>query len=370
MAYTVLTINPGSTSTKIGVVRDREILLDTTIDYHKEDFPGCETVRDQIPLRIRQILTCLKDAGIDPSELDGISARGVSLHPCEGGTYEINQAAYNDSWNNIIHLEHHPAVFAVCIGKDMADQLGIPAFFVDPMPMDELADVARMTGMKGIYRPAHAHPLNMKQVARMHSEKLGRPFEESNYVVLHLGGGISIGAMERSRLVDCTRSGDCQSPIQPNRCGDFSVDDFRSFLKERNLTAEEGFRKVISIKGGFLDMLGTDDLRKVKEMIRSGNRYAKLCYDAMEYSIVKWASTMAGVLKGRVDGVLVTGGMAKDPELTQRLDEDLSWIAPVTVYPGSFETEALGFGAVRVLEGRETAKTYTGQPVFTGFEYN
>ena len=368
--YTVLTINPGSTSTKIGVVRGKEVVLDLTIEYKKEDFPGCKTIRDQVPIRIKQIKNYLEDAGIELSSLDAVSARGVSVQPCEGGTYEINDLAYEHSYNNLIKLDHHPAVYAVMMGKLLGDELKIPSYFVNPMPTDELCDVARMTGMKGIYRPAHSHPLNMKQVAIHHSELLGKKYTECNYVVLHLGGGISIAAHQKGKAIDCTRSGDCQGPIQPNRCGDFCVDDFKNYIKDRGLTPEEGLEHCISIKGGFIDMLGTDDIRVIKsEMVEKGNKYAKLCLDAMEYSIVKWAAMMAGALKGAVDGVLITGGMAKDPELTKQLTEDLSWIAPVYTYPGSFETEALGFGAIRVLSGEEEAKTYTGVPVFTGFEY-
>ena len=370
MSYTVLTINPGSTSTKIGVVRDKEVILDLTIEYKEEDFPGCRTIRDQVPIRERQISEYLENAGICLESIDAVSARGVSVYPCEGGTYEINDLMYKHSYDNIIQLDHHPAVYAVMMGKNIADRLGIPAFTVNPMPTDEFCDAARITGMKGVYRPSHLHSLNMKQVAIHHSELMGKKYEQCNYVVMHLGGGCSIAAHQKGRSIDGTRNGEGQGPVQPNRVGDFCVDDFRTYIRQRGLTAEEGFQKCVSVKGGFLDLLGTDDLRKIKRMIREGDVFAKLCYDAMEYGIVKWGGAMAGALKGQTDAVLITGGMAKDEELTKRLEEDLSWIAPVYIYPGSFETEALGFGAVRVLNGEEKAKIYTGVPVFQGFNLN
>ena len=370
MEYTVLTINPGSTSTKIGVVRGKDVIMDLTIDYKESDFPGCETIRDQVPIREEQILQYLKDAGIELDTIDAVSARGVSVVPCEGGTYEINDLMYQHSYDNIIHLDHHPAVYAVMMGKHIAERLGVPAFSVNPMPTDEFCDLARMTGMKGVYRPSRLHSLNMKQVAIHHSELQGKRYEDCNYVVMHLGGGCSIAAHEKGRSIDGTRNGDGQGPIQPNRVGDFCTADFRSFIRQRNLTAEEGFEKCISVKGGFVDMLGTDDVLAIKQMIREGNTYAALCYDAMEYGMVKWGAAMAGALRGKVDAVLITGGMAKDEELMKRLEADLSWIAPVYIYPGSFETEALGYGAVRVLNGSEKAKQYSGIPVFSGFETN
>ena len=368
MDYTVLTINPGSTSTKIGVYQGNKVIFDLNIPYKPEDFPGCETIREQIPIREKQIFDYLENAGIDGGSIDAVSARGVSVVACEGGTYEINDLMYEHSYHNFIKMEHHPAVYAVAMGKHIADILGVPAFSVNPMPTDEFIDEARITGITGIYRPSRLHSLNLKQVAIHHSELMGKKYEECNYVVAHLGGGSSIAAHQKGRQIDGTRSGAGQAPLQPNRIGDFCVEDFKNYLKKTGLSAEEGFRKVCSIKAGFIDMLGTDSMLEVKEMIKNGNSYAKLCYDAMEYGIVKWCGSMAGALKGRVDGVLVTGGLANDAELVERLKADLSWIAPVYIYPGSFETEALATGAIRVLNGTEKAKTYTGIPVFSGFE--
>ena len=236
------------------------------------------------------------------------------------------------------------------------------------MPTDELCDEARMTGIRGIYRPAKGHPLNQKQVAIHHSELMGRKYEDSNYIVLHLGGGSSITAHRKGRMIDGNRAGDGQGPICPNRSGDICVDDVFKCIK-KGMTLEE-VKALASGKGGLLDLCGTDDLREVKKQISDGSKAARLAYDAMIYSIGKWTAMMAGALKGQVDGILITGGMAYDDELCERLKEYISWIAPVYIYAGSFETEALGFGAVRVLSGIETAKKYTGKPVWSGFDFD
>lgn len=365
--YTVLTINPGSSSTKMGLVKGDKVIIDKTVDHHKSDFEGCETFADQEPIRLKMILDALKEEGIELSKIDAIAGRGVGLYACEGGTYKIDELAYEHAKNDVNGI-HHPASLGIVMSYKLSKQLNVPAFFVNPMPTDELCDEARMTGIKGIYRPAKGHPLNQKQVAIHHSELMGRKYEESNYIILHLGGGSSITAHRKGKMIDGNRAGDGQGPMCPNRSGDICVDDVMKCIK-KGMTLEE-VRELASGKGGLLDLCGTDDLREVKTMIAEGDPVAKLAYDSMIYSMGKWTAMMAGALKGEVDGILLTGGMAKDAELCEKLSEYVSWIAPVYNYAGSFETEALGFGAVRVLNGTEEAKTYTGKPVWDGFDWD
>lgn len=237
------------------------------------------------------------------------------------------------------------------------------------MSTDELSDVARMTGIRGLYRPSHAHPLNMKQVAIHHSELMGKRYEDCNYVIMHMGGGTSIAAHEKGRAVDSTRIGDGQGPICPNRSGDLCIDDVMTLMR-RGMTLEE-INEVASRRGGLMQLCGTDDVRKIRgEMIPAGDKRAKLALDAMEYTMVKWAAMMAGALRGKVDAILMTGGLANDKVLVEQLKKDLSWIAPIYVYPGSFETEALATGAARVLSGAEKVKEYTGKPVWDSFDFD
>ena len=365
--YTVLTVNPGSSSTKMGLIRGDKVVFDKTIDHHKSDFADCATFADQEPIRLQMILDALKEEGVDLKELDAISGRGVGLYPCEGGTYKIDELVYEHAKQDVSEI-HHPASLGIIISYKLSQQLNIPAFFVNPMPTDELCDEARMTGIPGIYRTAKGHPLNQKQVAIHHSELMGRKYEESNYILLHLGGGSSITAHRKGRMIDGNRAGDGQGPICPNRSGDICIDDVMNCL-HKGMTVEE-VNDYASGKGGLLALCGTDDLREVKAMIANGDKKAELAYNAMIYSIGKWTAMMAGALKGKVDAILLTGGMAKDTELCAKLEEYIGWIAPIYNYAGSFETEALGFGAVRVLSGQEEAKTYTGKPVWTGFAWD
>lgn len=365
--YTILTVNPGSTGTKIGLVCGEKLLLDLNVDTRPGEFDGCATFGDQAPLREEKILKMLADAHVDLSTIDAVSGRGVGVWSCEGGTYAINDLAYDHAFNDAAQI-HHAATLGIVLAKRIADRLGKPAYFVNPMSTDELCDVARMTGVKGLYRPSHAHPLNMKQVAIHHSKLQGKRYEDCNYVIMHMGGGTSIAAHCHGKAVDQTRIGDGQGPISPNRTGDLCIDDVMTLMK-RGMTIDE-INTLCTRRGGLIDLTGTDDVRKIRnEMIPSGNKMAKLALDAMGYTMVKWAAMMAGVLKGKVDAILMTGGLANDKVLVEQLTKDLSWIAPIYVYPGSFETQALASGVIRVLCGEEEAKTYTGKPVWDGFDF-
>ncbi len=366
--YTVITINPGSSSTKVGVYKGGKVILDETVDHDTHEFDACKTFADQEPIRTKKIMSILDNAGIDMSSVDAVSGRGVGVHSCEGGTYIIDDTAFAHAQNDVAGI-HHPATLGIVIAKKLGDKLGVPSYFVNPMSVDELCDEARMTGVKGLYRPSHGHPLNMKQVAINHSRLRGKKYEDCNYVILHMGGGTSIAAHRKGRIIDSTRSGDGQGVISPNRSGDLCIDDVITLMKQRNIDLD-GVNLLASRKGGLVDLVGTDDVRKVKKMIAEGDRFAELCYNAMIYTFVKWTAMMAGALGGKVDGILLTGGLAYDEELVAKVKKNTEWIAPVFVYPGSFETEALGAGAERVLNGEEKAKVYSGRPVWNGFDFD
>lgn len=366
--YTVLTINPGSTSNKIGIMQGNRIILDTDAKTRPEDYEGCFTYADQVSIREKQIYSILDENQIDFSSIDAVSGRGVGIYSCEGGTYRINDIAYEHALHDQAGI-NHPATLGIVLAKNIGDRLGIPSFFVNPMSVDELCDEARITGVKGIYRTSRAHPLNMKQTAIMHSRLHNMKYEESDYIVIHMGGAISVAAHRHGKAIDQTRITDGQGPISPNRTGDICFADVKA-MSQNGMTLEE-IRRLITRSGGLIELCGTDDVKKIRnEMIPRGDTFAKLALEAMEYTIVKWAGAMAGVLKGKTDAILITGGLANDEILVNQLKEDLSWIAPVFVYPGSFETEALAEGVMRVLNGEEECREYSGHPVFEGFSFD
>ncbi len=364
--YTVLTINPGSTSTKVGLVKGDQIILDLTVDHDRSEFADCKTFADQEPIRVATIKKMLSDATVDLTDVDAVVGRGVGLYPCEGGTYIIDELVVDHARNDVAEIKH-PATLGIIIADKFAKELGVPAYFVNPMPVDEMCDMARMTGVKGIYRPARSHPLNQKQVAIHHSENNGVRYADSNYIILHMGGGISVTAHQKGRAIDGSRAGDAQGPICPNRSGDICTGDIKDMLG-KGYTMDD-IIALASNRGGLVDLLGTDDVRTVKKMIAEGDKFAELSYNAMIYSIIKWTAMMAGALYGKVDAILMTGGMCYDEELVSLIREGTEWIAPVYVYAGSFEIEAMASGAIRVLTGQENEKKYTGKPVWDGFDF-
>jgi len=364
MGHTILTINPGQNSTKIGVVKDDKVIIDVNVET---PYDGSGTIADQAPIREQKILDALAEAQIELTSIDAISGRGVGIHSCVGGTYRIDDLACDHAARDVEGI-HNPACLGIVLAYRLGQRLGKPSFFVNPMNTDELCDEARMTGVKGLYRPARAHVLNSKQVAIHHSELQGKNYSDCNYVTVHMGSGISIMAHLNGKAIDSTRAGDGQAPIGPTRTGDLCAGDVFTLL-DRGMSIDQ-IKMLTDRKGGLVELLGTYDAAKITgEMIPSGNQMAKLAWDAVEYGFVKWIATMAGALRGKVDAILLTGGMAYDKALVQRIIDDCSWIAPIYVYPGSFETEALASGAERVLCGEEEAKTYTGKPVWSGFGF-
>ena len=271
--FTVLTINPGSSSTKMGVVKGDKVIVNREVDHHKEDFAECKTFADQEPIRMAMIRKALEEEGIALSDLDAVAGRGVGLYPCAGGTYKIDELAYEHAKNDVGGIRH-PASLGIIMSYKLGQELNIPAFFVNPMPTDELCDMARVTGIPGIYRPAKSHPLNQKQVAIHHSELMGKKYEDCNYIILHLGGGTSITAHEKGKMIDGNRAGDGQGPISPNRSGDLCVDDVIKCIK-KGISPDEA-KDYASSKGGLLAWCGTDDLREVKAMIANGDKKAEL----------------------------------------------------------------------------------------------
>lgn len=363
--FSILTINPGSTGTKVGLVVGGRVVLDRNVDSLPGEFDNCRTFAGQAPLREKKILDVLAKEAIDLSSIDAISGRAVGIHSCEGGTYRITDLAYDHAVRDVGGVAH-PASLGIVIAYRLGRQLSKPSFFVNPVNTDELSDEARITGVKGLYRQARTHMLNQKQVAIHHSKLHGTRYEDENYVILHLGGGVSITAHRQGRAIDGTRISDAQGPISPNRAGDLCAGDVFT-LMDRGISRNQ-VNALVNSTGGLLDLTGTEDLRKiVGELIPAGDTRARLAWDAMEYNMVKWTAMMAGALRGKVDAILITGGMAFDKDLVGRLTDDCSWIAPIYVYAGSFETEALASGAERVLSGEEEAKIYTGRPVWSGF---
>ena len=363
-SYKVFAINPGSTSTKIAMFEGDKEVFSKNVSHDAEKLKEFKEIRDQFDYRKETILKELAEAGQTLEGVDAFSARGGGLVNIEGGVYQVGEKLLEHA--RVGYTVKHPATLGAQLADAFAKEYGGVAFVVNPPDVDEFTDVARVTGLKGVYRESRIHALNQKEIGIRYAAKLGKKYEDLNLIICHIGGGISVTAHNHGKMVDSNDIANGDGPMAPTRCGQLPVKDVVTMCFSGKYTEKE-MREKITKTGGLVDHLGTSDAREVTEMIKNGNQYAKLIYDAMIYEIGKTAGSMAAVLCGKVDGIIFTGGISHDKYVVEKLTEMLGFIAPITVMAGEFEMEALAAGAIRVLSGKEEAKTYTGIPVWNGF---
>lgn len=351
----LLVINPGSTSTKIAVFDDDKIIFEETLRHSTEELSKFDKIYDQYEFRKDIIVDALNKNGIEINSLSAVVGRGGLLKPIEGGTYSVSKNMLEDLKVGV--LGEHASNLGGIIANEIAQSIGKKAFIVDPTVVDEMQDIARISGMADIERKSIVHALNQKAVARRHAASKGQKYEDMNLIVAHLGGGISVGAHEKGRIIDVNNALDGEGPFSPERTGGLPVGDLVKLCYSGKYTLEE-MKKKIKGNGGLVSYLGTNDAREVSEMIEKGNKEAELVYKAMAYQISKEIGSCATVLKGKVDGIILTGGIAHDKLFTQWIIESVEFISEVYIYPGEDELSALAEGGLRVLRGEEEAKEY------------
>ncbi|AZR73444.1 butyrate kinase [Anoxybacter fermentans] len=354
-SFKILVVNPGSTSTKIAVYEDENEIFKTNITHSREELAPYEKITDQLPLRKKVILNALKEHGIKISELDAVSGRGGLLWPIPGGTYTVNEKMLEDLKVGV--QGQHASNLGGLIAYEIAKEAGGKAFIVDPVIVDEMEPVARYSGIPEIKRKSIFHALNQKAMGRKVAKELGKEYEECNFVIAHMGGGVSVGAHSKGRVIDVNNALDGEGPFSPNRSGGVPVGDLVKMCFSGKYTQEEILKKIVG-EGGLVAYLNTTDLRKVEEWIETGDEDAYLIFRAMAYQIAKEIGSAATVLKGQVDAIILTGGMAHSERLTKMISERVSFIAPVKICAGENELEALALGALRVLRGEERAREY------------
>jgi butyrate kinase len=353
-AYRILVINPGSTSTKVALFEDDRPLLQETIRHEATELAAFPHISDQYPFRRDCVLRWLEAHGIALSSLQAVVGRGGLLGPLESGTYRVNAAMLEEMATP--GPREHASNLGVLIAHEIACRAGVPAFTVDPPAVDEMDEIARLTGLAEIEWPSLSHALNTKAVARRASRDLGRPYEALRLVIAHLGGGISITAHRDGRMVD-VRGGIDSGPFTPERCGALPLTELIELCYSGRFRKEELKRYLIG-RGGFVSHLGTNSAVEVEQRIAEGDARARLVAEAMAYQIAREIAAMGAVLYGRVDAVILTGGLAHWKQLVEWIRERVSFLAPVLVYPGEGEMQALAEGALRVLRGEEEAREY------------
>ncbi|WP_437131538.1 butyrate kinase [Bacillus atrophaeus] len=354
----ILILNPGSTSTKIGVFHNERCIFEVTLRHNAEELQRFHSIIDQYGFRKRHILESLHEQGINISKFDAVCARGGLLRPIEGGTYEVNDVMIEDLKSG--YAGQHASNLGGIIAREIADGLNIPSYIVDPVVVDEMSALAKISGMPEIERKSIFHALNQKAVARQAAASLGKRYENMKMIVTHMGGGITVGVHDRGKVADVNNGLHGEGPFSPERAGTVPAGDLVDLCFSGKYTREDIMKKLVGT-GGLLGYLDTTDAVKVENMIQSGDEKARLIYDAMAYQVAKEIGAASAVLKGEVEVIVLTGGLAYGKSFVSSIRSYIDWISDVLVYPGENELQSLAQGALRVLLGEEQSKRYPNE---------
>lgn len=355
MSVKSLIINPGSTSTKIGVFEDESLLFEETLRHSTEELAQFAAIVDQKDFRKKIITDLLESRNFDLKSLNVVVGRGGMLKPIPGGTYAVTDALLEDLKIGV--QGQHASNLGGILAREIGDSIGAPSYIVDPVVVDELMPVSRLSGVPELPRVSIFHALNQKAVAKRYAKEIGKPYESLRLIVVHMGGGVSVGAHINGKVVDVFNALDGDGAFSPERAGAVPGGALVKMCFSGKYTEKEVYSKLVG-KGGFNAYLGTNDMREVTRMANEGSEDAKLAKEAFLHQVAKDIGSMACVLKGQVDQIIVTGGIAYGADVVASLRESAEWIAPFTVYPGEDELLALAQGGLRVMNGEEEVCEY------------
>ena len=345
---------------------DEEQIFSVNVNHDAAKLGEFEEIVDQLEFRKEGILKLLEDEKVDLTKTAAFAGRCTGLLPMPGGVYEVNDLMYQHGSIGI--GSRHPGNLGPMIALDFSRQFGGRAFCVNPSSVDEFIPEARVTGLKEMFRTSRGHPLNQKEVARRYAHDNGKAYHDVNVIVVHMGGGISVGAHRKGLIIDNVDSTRGEGRMAPTRTGTLPAANLIELCFSGKYTEKELLNKVMK-NGGWVDHLGTASGIEVENRIKEGDKYTELIFNATCYQLAKDIAAMAAVMDGEVDANLLTGGLANSGILVEQIKKKTSFIAPVVVYAGEYEMEGLAQGALRVLQGKEEPKYYTGEPVFKGFDF-
>lgn len=357
----VFVINPGSTSTKVALFCDEKKTYEESVSHDATVLNSFSDVNDQLEYRLDVINQLIQENNLDLSGTDAFVGRGGGCHPVSSGTYEVNDQLLGDIRNNVGRTIH-PSILGVQLAYELQQKYGGRLFMVDPICVDEYTDVARITGVKEIHRKAESHALNLRGTAMKHCKLHNMDYRKSRLVVAHIDGGITIAAHDNGRQVDCNQGAGGEGPFTATRTGSLPLMEVLDYFEGHSSdhTISE-MRHLCTGTGGFVSHFGTSDADEIYERVQQGDPEAGLVWEALCYNIVKYIGSMATVLKGKVDAILITGRYTRFTYLLDYIREYTEWIAPIYIYENEVEQEAMCAGALRVLRGLEEPKTYTGK---------
>ena len=354
MGFKILAINPGSTSTKVALYDEERPSLDLTLRHTAEQIARYANIIDQLGWRREMILTALSEHGFDIMQLSAVIGRGGLVRPIPAGVYEVNEAMRRDLTNATME---HASNLGGLLAAEIAAMAGVKAYIADPVVVDEMEEVARLSGHPDCPRRSIFHALNQKATARLHCDRIGIVYEKANLVVAHLGGGISVAAHKQGRVADVNNALDGDGPFAPERAGTIPAGELVELCFSGKYTKRD-LKKMLAGKGGLVAHLGSNSVMHLIERVEAGDKQAGVVIDAMSYNISKAIGAMAAAMSGSVDAIILTGGIAYNEPVVKYIEEHCSFIAPIAVYPGENEMEALMLNALVVLKGTITPKVY------------
>ncbi|MBU5428121.1 butyrate kinase [Tissierella pigra] len=353
MDYKILVINPGSTTTKIAIYENERELFCETLEHDINELERFQTIQDQFHMRKDMILSFLKDKGYNIEELSAIVGRGGMLPPVKSGAYRVNNIMV-DRLKNRPAFEHASNLGAL-IAYEIASIIDVPSYIYDSVRVDELTDIARISGMPDISRTSTNHVLNSRAMAMKVAKKHGKNYNEITCIVAHLGGGISVNVQKKGKMIDIIA--DDEGPLSPERAGRVPCKALIDLCYSGKYDERTMHRKLRG-SGGLKAYLNTHDAREVEKRIENGDKHAELVYEAMAYQVAKGIGELATVVEGEIDYIILTGGIAYSEMFTNWIIKRVKFIAPVEIMPGENEMESLALGTLRVLRGEEEANEY------------
>lgn len=354
MTYKILAINPGSTSTKISLYEDEKEIFTKTLEHPVEEIEKFDKVIDQFEMRKDVVLSFLKEKNFDIKELSAVVGRGGMLPPVRSGAYEVNELMLK-TLREKPYMEHASNLGAP-IAYEIAKDAGVKAYIYDSVRTDELNEIARISGMPDLPRTSTSHVLNSRAMAIKVAQKYGKRYNEMNFIVAHLGGGISLSVHEKGRIVDIVS--DDEGAFSPEAAGRVPCRSLIELCYSGKYSKKDMLKKLRG-NGGLKAYLGTTDARQIEKMIEDGDEKARVVYEAMAYQVAKSIGELATVVEGNVDVIILTGGIAYSEMITSWIKKRVKFIAPVEIMPGQNEMESLAYGILRVLRGEEEAREYT-----------
>lgn len=364
--YRLLVINPGSTSTKISVFDNEKNIFTESVFHDAPLLLSFGSVSDQAPMRKEVIFNLLKKHNIDIHSIDVFIGRGGCAYSQVSGVMTIDQKLYEDTRDDKGGSDH-PAKLGVMIAYQLGIEYGKPMYTINPTNVDELDDIARITGIKGVYRRAQSHVLNQKGIAKQYAKEHNKKYEDCSLIVCHIDGGITVAAHKYGRMIDGTEGAGGEGAFSPTRIGSVPALELARYIKENGV---DETMSMCTGAGGFVSHFGSSNSTEIHKLVEKGDKKATLIWNAMIYQIAKAIGAMATVLSGDVEAILLTGGLMRFDDIINGLKARCSFIAPIYVYPGEVEQEEMAYSILDVLNGKAESRTYTGKPVFTGFDFD